>query len=128
MPNVFDYLDWRGDIPFSEVALNEVDNLILSTLCYVEFSDILPASHNKTLQLLSAAKRYLAAHKGEPAYMGAILSPDILTLLAKAAKTKRFGALRLGGYSSLIDQKTELQFSAVTFHLGNGSFFLLRIA
>ena len=124
MPNVFDYLDWRGDIKFSDLGLNEVDNLILSTICYVEFSNILPSSHHRTLQLLTAAKRYLASRKGESTYIGAILPTEIVTLLAKAAKTMRFGTLRLGGYSSIIDTDTQLQFSAVTYHLGNGSIYV----
>ncbi len=124
MPNVFDYLDWRGDITFSDLGLNEVDNLILSTICYVEFSNILPTSHHRTLQLLTAAKRYLASRKGESTYIGAILPTEIVTLLAKAAKTMRFGTLRLGGYSSIIDTQAQLQFSAVTYHLGNGSIYV----
>ena len=124
MPNVFDYLDWRGDIKFSDLGLNEVDNLILSTICDVEFSNILPSSHHRTLQLLTAAKRYLASRKGESTYIGAILPTEIVTLLAKAAKTMRFGTLRLGGYSSIIDTDTQLQFSAVTYHLGNGSIYV----
>ncbi len=124
MPKLFDYLDWRGDITFSELPLNEVDSLILSLISYIEFSDILPTSHHRTLQLLSAVKKYLAAHKGEGLYMGAIVPADTITLLAKAAKTHRFGTLKLGGYSSIIDNDTELQFSAVTFHLGNGSIYV----
>jgi len=124
MPSVFDYLDWRGDISFADLGLNEVDNLILSTISYIEFTDILPTSHHRTLQLLTAAKRYLAARKGESAYLGAILPPEIVTLLAKAAKTPRFGTLRLGGYSNIIDTQSQLQFSAVTYHLGNGSIYV----
>lgn len=34
MGTIFDYLDWRGDIPFAQVPLNPVDALILSTLAY----------------------------------------------------------------------------------------------
>lgn len=124
MPNVFDYLDWRGDISFSDLGLNEVDNLILSTMCYVELSDILPTSHHRTLQMLTAAKRYLASRKGESTYLGAILPAEIVTLFAKAAKTTRFGTLRLGGYSSIVDTESELQFAAVTYHLGNGSIYV----
>jgi len=39
---IFDYLDWRGDIPFAQVPLNPVDALILSTLAYVHFQDLVP--------------------------------------------------------------------------------------
>ena len=32
MANVFDYLNWRGDLEFSQAPFCEVDNLILSLL------------------------------------------------------------------------------------------------
>ena len=32
MANVFDYLAWRGDLPFSAAPFNAVDSLILSRL------------------------------------------------------------------------------------------------
>ena len=34
MANCFDYLMWRGDIPFSVSPLNEVDGMLLSRLSY----------------------------------------------------------------------------------------------
>ena len=40
--NLFDYLLWRGDIPFSVDPFNEVDNLVLSELAYSDFSGIVP--------------------------------------------------------------------------------------
>ena len=40
MSNLMDYLDWRGDLTFREAPFNEVDNLILAQLVYVEFAGI----------------------------------------------------------------------------------------
>ena len=36
--DVFDYLDWRGDLSFEQSGFNEVDGLILSILAYLDFS------------------------------------------------------------------------------------------
>ena len=36
--NILDYLDWRGDLPFSAAPFCEVDNLIFSMLSFVDFS------------------------------------------------------------------------------------------
>ena len=125
MANMFDYLDWRGDITFSEVGLNEIDSLILSMICYIDFGGIVPAEHGgRSVQLLSAARQYLRARKGEPAYIGAILPPSVVSLLAKAAKTKRFGNLRLTGYVNNVDIGEQVQFSAVTFLLDDGNAFV----
>jgi len=124
MSNVFDYLDWRGDITFSELPLGEVDSLILSLICYIDFDGIVPEDHTASVQLLSAAKQYLRRHRGEQAYLGAVVPASIVTLLAKAAKTKRFGNTRLSGYVNLIDEDNQGQFSALTFSLGEGSIFV----
>lgn len=37
MGNIMDYLDWRGDITFEQSPFNEVDNVILAQLAYVNF-------------------------------------------------------------------------------------------
>lgn len=42
MANMMDYLDWRGDLSFAASGFNEVDNLILAQLVYVEFDGIVP--------------------------------------------------------------------------------------
>ena len=44
MSDIFDYLDWRGDIPFSADPFNEVDALVLAELSYVDFSEIVPGA------------------------------------------------------------------------------------
>jgi len=125
MANMFDYLEWRGDIPFSAVPLNEVDNLILSQLCYVDFGGVvaedLSAPH---IALRHAARQYLRAHRGEPAYLGAFVPPATLTLLAKAAKTVRFGRVMLSGYVNRISEEDQSQFCAMTFRLDDGSLFV----
>ena len=40
MPNINDYLKWRGDISFEEKPLNEIDNMILSRFSYLPFNKI----------------------------------------------------------------------------------------
>lgn len=117
MPNITDYIDWRGDILFSELPLNEVDNLILSSICYVDFEDIVSPSFNKPILLRTAARKYLLRHRGEKAYLGAIVPPQIVTLMAKAAKSKRFGSIRVCGYINHINDESQTQFSAITYLL-----------
>ena len=42
MANLLDYLDWRGDLPLDRGPFNEVDNLILAELSFVDFGGIVP--------------------------------------------------------------------------------------
>ena len=65
--SLFDYLNWRGDLPFESVPLGEVDSLILSILSYVDFSGFvdeeIPA-RKKPPVLLSVTKDFLRAQNG----------------------------------------------------------------
>ena len=63
MANMFDYLDWRGDIPMFVDGFNEVDNLILSEIAYVDFEGVLPerAAGPQSVELTQASERYCTA-------------------------------------------------------------------
>ena len=47
MGNIMDYIEWRGDLPFTQSEFNDVDNLILA--CFFFFftlNQILQANQN----------------------------------------------------------------------------------
>ena len=44
MPNMIDYIDWRGDLTIGQDPFNEVDNLILSEFCFLDLEGIVPAA------------------------------------------------------------------------------------
>jgi len=48
MGNIFDYLQWRGDVPFGTDPFNEVDNLILAELVYADFEGSVSSSFERT--------------------------------------------------------------------------------
>ncbi|MBR2354188.1 MAG: DUF2974 domain-containing protein [Clostridia bacterium] len=125
MANLFDYLDWRGDLSFEVSPINEVDSLILSQISYVDFGGIVSSDPSaEPVPMMEAVRAYLKAHKGENLYLGRIMPPETLTLMVRAAKSRRFGALTLVGYENRVDEKRELQFSAVTFLSPKGQCFL----
>ena len=55
MANILDYLDWRGDLTLAQAPFNEVDNLILAELSFVDFRDVVPAVGGGSLPLSDAA-------------------------------------------------------------------------
>ena len=124
MANMMDYINWRGDLEFSQVPLCEVDNLILSALCYIDFENIISPSFNKTILFNTAARNYLKQHRGEKAYLGAIVPPQIVALMARAAKSKRFGKLRVCGYINHISDDEQTQFCAMTYLLDDSHIFV----
>ena len=123
MANILDYLDWRGDLTLSERPFNEVDNLILAELCYLDFSGFAPAGFAvQTVTLQDAANAYFAAHPTTD--MGVLVPDQIPVLVERAAKTARFGDIRLLGYVNRIDAETQTQFSAMTMLLPDGSAYV----
>ena len=126
--NVFDYLNWRGDLSFDQVGVCEVDGLIFSILSYVDYSEVVSSEIHgirRPPALLTITKRYLSAHSGgDVPELGLILSKEIVKLLVKASKTKRFGLLRPICFVNKICDQTEMQFSAIAFSFENGDTFV----
>ena len=116
MSDMFDYLDWRGDIRFSQLPVNPVDGLIFSALSYIDFSDIVPESPDETVSLSVAAERFLAL----PEQAGRFRVRRDLTLLKAAAGTDRFREVQMCFYRAELSQEEESQFAAVTFLPGDG--------
>lgn len=50
MADIFDYIDWRGDIGFDRVPVNEVDSMIFSQLIYVKMQPYMPDIKNQNLR------------------------------------------------------------------------------
>ena len=112
--NVFDYLEWRGDLSFDCSAFNEVDSLILSIFTYINFSFLDPGR----AVTLSEASEKLHAQPDEIKLKGpGYIILRVLILFARAAKSERFKKVVLTGYTNRIDEEKEMQFSAITFLL-----------
>ena len=123
MGTVFDYLTWRGDLTMRAAPFCEVDSLILSMLSYLDMQDIVPAlGEEGNISVWEASKSFLDRYPDpKQSKMGVLIPKDIVKMMKAMRSTKRFGTLKMSGFVNLIDPETELQFSAVTFHLNNGT-------
>ena len=123
MGTVYDYITWRGDLSFRAAPFCEVDSLILSMLSYLDMKDIVPAPGEEgELSVWAASKAFLERNPdSKAAKMGVLIPKDIVKMMKAMRSTKRFGTLKMSGFVNVIDPETELQFSAVTFLLGNGT-------
>ncbi|MDY5884154.1 MAG: hypothetical protein SPJ65_12665 [Roseburia sp.] len=65
MANIMDYLEWRGDLSFEADSFNEIDNLILSQLVYVEFAGIVPGIKEAGSITLKAASELFLKKTGK---------------------------------------------------------------
>jgi len=118
MGTIFDYLEWRGDLPFSADPFNEVDNLVLAELAYTDFRGIVPAD-GREIPLQEAYETFFAGHSREE-----IAKNKSFTARAPLLMDGMVGGARFQGttLSHFIDEGGEnLQLSAVTFHLADGT-------
>ena len=118
MANIFDYIEWRGDLKFTEAPFNEIDNLILSRISYLPFSSII--ENDEIITIKEAYKRF---KKLDMSNVRILLKED-LELFPAIANSTRFGMLYLKKFISKFDAKEEKQFSAITIVLPDGEIYV----
>ena len=120
MSNIMDYLVWRGDLDWNASAFNEVDNVILSELVYVDFSDIVPGIGGESISLAEANERFFAQHTEEEINARVSSTKMAAFMMREMAETKRYKDIRLANYINDIRLDEQSQFCAMTVELGDG--------
>lgn len=121
MPNILDYLTWRGDVPFSISPPNEVDNYIHCKIGTLDLTGIVPED-GRYITLPQAVEAYFAAGGAEK--LGALSSPYIAPVIRRLPETERFREVMLTGYRQILDEKKTEQFSALTLRLPGGRHYV----
>jgi len=124
MANIFDYLDWRGDILFSQDPFNEVDNLVLAELAYTDFDGIIGEDPLQGLSVRELNERYFSLHTEEEIRGRNTISKLAPLLLPKMAGGARFADVKVMGYVNRIDEEDNIQISAVTYALPDGVLYV----
>ena len=117
MAELFDYLTWRGDLPFEKVAPNAVDCLIFAALSYIDFRDVVPAGFQNPVTLRAAARQM----EQLPDAADRVRVKNDWKLLTAAGNSDRFGGVELLYYQNELLPEQESQFAAVTFRLPEGT-------
>ena len=125
MANILDYLDWRGDLTLAQNPFNEVDNLILAELSFVDFGGIVPGpGEGRAVPLWKAAEAYFAKTEGRPIDMGVLVPNQIPELLRRTAASPRFRDMKLNGFVDHLDTVKAEQFAALAAECGDGTVYL----
>ncbi len=121
MKNIISYVLDFGDRSFEECEFNEVDSLLLSQLSYLHYDTIFPSDTNNQDAFDKSCCRklhdLLEFSKKDFLYQDLLQRKLNQQLLTAAAKSRRYGDVRLFHYISEIDIVSEKQFSAITFWL-----------
>ena len=126
MANLLDYLDWRGDLTLDQAPFNEVDNLILAELSFVDFKDIVPGpDEGESVVLREAAEAFFAKFpQGEKIDMGVLVPGAIPEMLRKMADSRRFGDMKLNCFVDHLDVGKGEQFAALAIETGDKGMYL----
>ena len=116
MNNIFGYLCWRGDLSLSQSDFNEVDNLVLSTLCYLDFEEIVPRKGEGMVTIQQAANQYFSIHGLPNCPDEEKATPLELRewMLYLMADTRRFRNMKLCNHLQILDEIQVKQFSSLT--------------
>lgn len=125
MANILDYLDWRGDLTFDAAAFNEVDNLLLAQLVYVDLEGIVPAPDTgKKISVKDASRIFFERHDEKEIMKKVSMTKTAIYVLKKMAETERFRDAQLFGYVNDISLEEQSQFSVVCAVLGDKSVYV----
>ena len=124
MGNIADYLVWRGNLFLADDPFNEVDNLVLSQLSYVDFDGIVSDAEDEFITIGEVYERYWQMHTPEEIEARISFVKKAPFLLEKVANHDRFGDMKLAGYVNNVSDTREAQMSAVQFWLSDGTVFV----
>ena len=119
MANIFEYIGWRGDIPFSVSEFNEVDNLILSQICYTDFESIMTADDDMTLS--EVARIYFEVHSAQEVLEQNTFYKMAPMVMKSAGESERFGNIKIRHYINFTSTLREEQYAAITYVLPDGT-------
>lgn len=124
MPNMLDYLKWRGDLSLLSVPFCEPDNLILSYLAYVNLDDIAPAAGCPFISVKEASDRFFAQHSQEELKNDRSFIHMAPYVMKEMAQTCRFSGALIGNYVNIIEADSSMQFAAMEICLEDDTSYI----
>lgn len=127
MSNLFDYIAWRGDLPFEASPLCEVDNFIFCMATYIDYNRIYN-NYNPDVKLLlkDVSKEFCKIYDVKTVKQMGLVIPweNIRKLIDRMGKSQRFSDVEISDFTNEIDEERQMQFAAVTYHLNKDEMFV----
>lgn len=133
MSDIYDYLEWRGDIGFSDLGMCEADYIVFCALSYLPFDGLVPEDPKSPVLLGDAIARMrelvILPSKQKKTKKAAVKETQDREYMFKGddrlteliADSARFAQLRMCGFVNRIDTGEQKQFCAMTFLLPTGA-------
>lgn len=116
--NIIDYIKKNKFKTLKDLPFNEIDNLILSLLPYINFEGIVPSFKNGKITLKEAAEKISDKRKN---YRGLFIS-NTFKMLQVMKDSLRYQDIQLYNYMNVVND--DMQFGALTMKLSDKSIFV----
>ena len=122
--NLIDYINWRGDLSFSQSPFNNVDALVLNLVSFLNFENFnIDYPLDNKINIVNLIDSFFKLNPNENR-LGLIIPSEIF-LIAKSIKNcNRYANIKVSNFINKIDQSSSEQFSALVFHLDKESLFV----
>lgn len=121
MASIYDYLKWRGDLSFKNSPFNEVDNLILSELAYINLDGIFT---KKTMSIKETLDTFFERYNEKQVMSQFPLSQNPIPFFKELANSKRFGNLKITNYVNQISKEEAKQFSGLIIKINFNTVYI----
>ncbi len=117
MANIIDYIDWRGDVPFSVSKFNTIDAIIFCELSYFPMEDIVPADFSESISIRTMCEKVIKKNLS-------MHDPLDIPLAKSILNSTRYDNVKLCGFINDVNVEQEHQFSAIVFVLDDGDVYV----
>lgn len=119
---IHSYLKEYGDIPFSELPMNDVDSLVLCQFAYLKFDGLVPGIREDKPSVTLA--RLPRLPQWERLFADERFEKDNRELFEEMLAGRRFCNIRLNCHVNMVEKEWETQFAAVTCILEDGTIYV----
>lgn len=113
MTNLYNYIEQFGNLTFKEKEFNDIDNIVFSTLSYLNFNKTSINKGKSTLEFIG--KEFLKNTRYKDLKKIGTAQRNGYKLLNLVITKERYKNIILSDY--IYDTNKEMQFSAITFHI-----------
>lgn len=121
MANVFNYLKKYGNVSFEEKEFNEIDDVILACLSYIDFKGIV-SPEREYVRLDVALSKFLEVTEYKEYLKHGLFQKDLYKYAKEMLKAERYNKLYLYNYINKITD--DEQFAAITIRLSPGVIYI----
>ncbi len=122
--NVFDYLNWRGDLSFSQDKINKIDLAIFTQIAITNLKGIVNGMDDDEGLSIYDAYEAFKKEKRNKEKIGLIIPSTIIRMFSKVHKLNRFKNVKAMYYLEDIDIEKEIQISATTFKINDNEYVI----